>query len=280
MVSFKRSESFYLREGWLSKGLHAIHENPKINVFSKENGIRLLGIGSNMVSGLRYWMKAAKLLDLKGKETEFGRLVFEKDPYVESYFTLFLIHYSFATNYDDCPYFYYVFTQGEKSFTKDTLINDLSQYVMKRDAKDSLPLKAVEDDFFTFEKTYINKNDETNPEDNLYCPLTRLKLLREERDHYFKQQPSFSDLSPLVVFYAIENSIDPFTQVMIDDYLHAEGNAANIFCLSRVRFNQYLDQLQNRKLVTVTRTAGLNVFRYEKKLSLPELFDKEFAKNV
>ena len=48
-LKFKKNESFYIRDGWIEKALNAINENPEINIFSKNNGMKVLGIGSNMV---------------------------------------------------------------------------------------------------------------------------------------------------------------------------------------------------------------------------------------
>ena len=42
----KGHESFTLREGWLTKGLNAVHENPR--VFSESSGADALGVGTNM----------------------------------------------------------------------------------------------------------------------------------------------------------------------------------------------------------------------------------------
>lgn len=52
-IKFKKNESFYIRDGWFDKALNTIAENQENNIFAKNNGIRMLGIGANMVKGLR-----------------------------------------------------------------------------------------------------------------------------------------------------------------------------------------------------------------------------------
>ena len=60
-LKFKRNESFYIRDGWFQKAIHSIH-NSQENVFSGTRGVDELGIGSNMVKGLKYWLTASGIL--------------------------------------------------------------------------------------------------------------------------------------------------------------------------------------------------------------------------
>ena len=59
-VKMKRHESFSIREGWLSKGLLSLKDNK--NVFTGQEATDLLGIGTNMVKSLKYWMLATGLI--------------------------------------------------------------------------------------------------------------------------------------------------------------------------------------------------------------------------
>ena len=73
----KGHESFYLREGWLTKGLRAVTEDPQ--VFFKNSGADALGVGTNMAKSIRYWMKTAGLiqenLKIGAELTEIGKLI-------------------------------------------------------------------------------------------------------------------------------------------------------------------------------------------------------------
>ena len=55
----KGNESFPIREGWLSKGMFAITENPYI--FSDMNAMDRLGVGSKMVKSIKYWLLVSRL---------------------------------------------------------------------------------------------------------------------------------------------------------------------------------------------------------------------------
>ena len=91
--SFKRNESFYIRDGWFGKAIQTISET-STNIFYKNDGIIYLGIGANMVKGLKYWLTAADIIEGKDNHLSlFGKLIYTYDPYLDSQFTWFLIHY-------------------------------------------------------------------------------------------------------------------------------------------------------------------------------------------
>ena len=60
-IKMKRHESFSIREGWLVKGIKAFVENNK--VFSASDATDILGIGTNMVKSLKYWLLATTLIE-------------------------------------------------------------------------------------------------------------------------------------------------------------------------------------------------------------------------
>ena len=60
-MKFRAHDTFFIRKGWLSKGMERIVEKPDLFVDKAENPMDILGIGSNMVKALRYWMQTVGL---------------------------------------------------------------------------------------------------------------------------------------------------------------------------------------------------------------------------
>ena len=58
--SFSGHESFYCKSLWLKKGYDFVSEN---NDFNSSDAVVELGVGKNMVSSIRYWLRAFGLLD-------------------------------------------------------------------------------------------------------------------------------------------------------------------------------------------------------------------------
>ena len=78
-IKIKAHESFYIREGWLRKGLTAVEEDGTI--FSNAiNAIDTLGVGSNMMKSIKYWLRVTGLTEEERAEggkrvqvpTDFG----------------------------------------------------------------------------------------------------------------------------------------------------------------------------------------------------------------
>ncbi|MDY6376107.1 MAG: DUF4007 family protein, partial [Succinivibrionaceae bacterium] len=105
-TKFRAHETFYIRKGWLSKGMRYVSRKPNVFTDKNDNPIDVLGIGSNMVKSLRYWLQAVGLTQENsgGRRdqhlTDFGTMVFEHDPYTEELGTLYLLQYKLASDPD------------------------------------------------------------------------------------------------------------------------------------------------------------------------------------
>ena len=88
-MKFRAHDTFYIRKGWLSKGMKCVVADENVFTSKTDNPMDVLGLGANMVKALRYWMQAVGLTaeSTKGKRvqrlTDFGVLVFENDRYIE-----------------------------------------------------------------------------------------------------------------------------------------------------------------------------------------------------
>ena len=51
-MKFRAHDTFFIRKGWLSKGMKAVHNCPDLFVSKKENPMDVLGLGANMVKAL------------------------------------------------------------------------------------------------------------------------------------------------------------------------------------------------------------------------------------
>ena len=80
---FRAHETFFIRKGWLNKGMKNVEIDPYVFMGANENPMDRLGIGSNMVKSLRYWLQAVGLTceppsGRKFQEfTDFGKIVYE-----------------------------------------------------------------------------------------------------------------------------------------------------------------------------------------------------------
>lgn len=273
---FKKNESFYIRDGWFEKALNTI-ENSEENVFSKNNGTRMLGIGTNMAKSLKYWLQASNIIKTSSTKTEltdFGKIIFEYDRYFESDFTWYLIHYNLCTNKYDCPIFYHFFNSSIKKMKKQDLFNYLDNK-FKEEGND-VKEDYIDDDLSVFLKSYINDEIITNPEDNYICPLSNLKLIKKNNGSIEREKPSYNKLSLLLIYHCISKMYE-FNSFNIEDSIYEEKSPCMIFNLDKNTYLQYLDELQRGGLLTINKTAGLNTVYFEKKINLSQLFEMNFG---
>ena len=276
-LKLKRHESFSIREGWLAKGIKNVKEYG--NVFALQNATDILGIGTNMVKSLKYWMTATKLIEEKNREimlSDFGSIINEYDPYLEDIFSWWLIHTNMITNVDDA-YIYNLFFNkcNIKTFTKRELYEKL--YALLTNEKLTFNENILQDEVNMIIKTYTIDEKIDNPENNFICPLSELNLLKKvDRDTYEKNRPEIRNLPFWVVYYIICLLLDDRDNISIDELLKEENSPAKLLNMDKNLINEYLDEMKKNDLIIINRTAGLNMVYLKKKLSLNEIAEEYF----
>jgi len=182
-ASFGRHETFPLRYSWLTKGFHSLLEDPK--VFEAEDATVRLGVGKNMVSAIRYWLQATKLVEKRNRgfeSTPVGLAVFDYDgydPYLEDEATIWLVHWLLATNCDQATAWYWFFNCFHKpEFTGQEVSSALMEFT-KRELKGRFAATTVKNDAAILLRMYVQSkgNTRTPLEDALDSPLSMLKLI-------------------------------------------------------------------------------------------------------
>lgn len=262
IYKLKGHEKFPLREGWMNKGVAAaINYGPRI--FLEQNGADVLGVGSNMVKSIRYWMQACGLLERNGNKEEtsnFAKIINEKDPYFEDIFSLWLLHSNLAKNRDWATVWYMFFNKFEAyEFTKVDLQKQMKLELFKFVGQ-QVTESSVNDDIDVLLNMYSKgniKNDD--PEDKMICPLSSLGLIRREGETYYKIQPDLRKIDNLLIMYELSCMFEKEKSLSIDRIATGERSLGAIYHLSRVSVNRYLDNLEAFGCIRVDRTAGLDV---------------------
>lgn len=288
----KAHESFYIREGWLSKGLRNVDKDCR--VFISEEATDILGIGVSMVKSLRYWLQASGLtkeVKVEGNKREqsltpeLGGIIFKNDPYFEDIFSLWLVHYMLVTNMDNCTSWYLFFNEiNSNEFTKEELRNEMMYALNRFINNNTFSESSLFDDCDCIIKTYIDdKKENKNPEDNNSSPLSELGLLAKTTLSHGKEvlqkiKPSMDKLDKLVVLYIILDNLNGAESISIENILTDKCNAGKVLNLDRNLLNEYLDLLKNAGYIGINRTAGLNQV-YPKKFSKQDIL-KEYYEQL
>ena len=267
----KGNESFNIREGWLSKGIGAIREDP--TVFTQPTAMDTLGVGSKMVKSIRFWMQTTGLTEeIKGSgkrqqrlTEDFGAIIAEKDPYFEDISTLWLLHSKVISNLELCTAWYLFFNQiNAVEFSREDMVDLLSFEMDKLVGSGNYSAKSLSDDASSIIRMYAKEDSRSrDPEENLGSPFAELGLIQksEAKRRYFKKvQPIPSSLDKLVVMYILLGTIEPGQNgISVDDLLYKPGSVGRALSMGRSLLYEYLDRLRNAKLLTLNRTAGLDM---------------------
>lgn len=91
-----------MRFCWLTKGFAELYSDPSL-VSNIDRATLALGVGKNMVVSIRYWLRAARMIEESNSNpTELGGFLLNpsqgKDPFLEDEGTLWLLHWLIASN--------------------------------------------------------------------------------------------------------------------------------------------------------------------------------------
>ena len=218
-MRFGGHQTFYLREGWLHKGLNLLITQPER--FDDDLVFDHLGVGKNMAISIVYWLEAMGLAEKKPNKkdsrnkrlepTPLGQLVYEKDKYFTQEETWWIMHINLLSNRESAETWHWFFNnlgtdrflreQGLKRFTK-YIDEDLhgrkpTQKTRERDLGCLLSSYAVELPFSV-----------SDPEEDIWCPLRDLDLvvLYKSTGHYALQRRR-RDIQPLLLMYSLEKCL-------------------------------------------------------------------------
>lgn len=285
-MKFKAHQSFFIRKGWLSKGLHAVSSPDKRAIFMPSNS-RLamdeLGLGSNQVVALRYWLQVTDLIECARDKrnghvvTDLGRLILDEDPYMEEAGTLWALHCNLASSREEAAAWYFFFNEFSMGvFKKDDFTRALERYVFTFNDKKEVALTSLDADFSCILSTYIpherTSRKAISPESVIDCPLGELGLLDVESraDKTYRKIPANPrTLPPLLVLYAIcsmrehlqNDGVDLSDEMRMETLLDGPYSPGRIFTLDSIGLLDKLYELENDGYLRINRTAGLDVVR-------------------
>jgi len=290
-LKYRAHETFFIRKGWLSKGMRYVVNKPNVFTDKEENPMDVLGIGSNMVKSLRYWLQAVGLTSepKSGKRdqslTELGRIIFEHDPYTEELGTLYLLHYKLVSDEEMAPSWYYFFNRfGLQDFTKDEFVTQIQNELKMRG--ESVAIRSLTDDFSCIVNTYVPKYKsdpgKVSPENNITCPFGELGLidiLGKEHGNviYKKSIPAPRSFNPWIIMAVIYDQCSGRTEVPLNELLNAERNIGKVFNLDSICMLELLHEAEKIGEIKIIRTAGLDVVRINNSRTFEECAAEYYA---
>lgn len=285
--SFARHETFYLRDGWLYKGLSALQIDGA--ALNQQDAHHKLGLGTNMLRSLVYWLRAANLVQPNRalgnpkrtlELTPLAELVLAEDKYFEDTRTLWLLHTELCNNRELATFFYWVFNEcPQREFTEQRLARGAACYVDENGGKQVAETSLLKD-ARCFVHTYAasDEHSRTHDYDTIECPLASLGLVRKGAlpGYYRLNVGSHRGLSSRLFLYALYRFRDlsrPGELVLsLDDIKWAPHSPGRIFCLDMHSIVECIEEIQHSTShLRFTRTADLNMVSLESSTQTEDL---------
>ncbi len=274
-MKFRAHDTFYIRKGWINKCMKYVKSKPDLFVDKNENPMDVLGIGSNMVKALRYWLQAVGLTvePTSGKRiqtfTELGNSIYENDRYIEEMGTLHLLQYELAKNKEDATAWYFFFNEFNMSeFSRDDFVGSLQSYIALDSESPEVAIRSLNDDFACIMNTYVPRYktspNRVSPENNIDCPFGELNLVDvsgKSKKLYKKTTPSASSFNPWVVLSIIAEQANGRNEIGLNELLTAPCNIGKTFNLDAITMLDILYQVEKTGELKIIRNAGLDIIR-------------------
>jgi len=283
--TFSGHDSFQCRQLWLKKGYDYVLEGKN---FNDEDAVVQLGVGKNMVSSIRFWLKAFNIIDNKDIPTEFGKRLFDEengyDPFLEDEASLWLLHYQLVKN-DFASIYSIIFNEFRKEklfFNKGTFVN----YV-KRIGESNPVLNfnenTVAKDFIVFSNLYKSDPDSKDVEDSFSGILSEIELLKTtgkgKEEQFYIENTERDNLPESVVLYIILDNPNYGNSISLNSLEFDLNSPGSIFALNRSGLmNKISDLVGDFKDITFTDQAGIKELQFKNKVDAYTILDKYYGK--
>ena len=273
--SFSGHESFLCKSLWLKKGYDFIFDNHK---FSDSNCVVQLGVGKNMVSSIKYWMRAFYLID-DVQLTDYAKYIFDqhqgKDPFAEDVNTLWILHFLLVTTNVASIYrlIFLDFQREKRDFDKDQILLFIKRKCSVPEQKNVFNENTVKKDIRVFLQNYLSPANPKSLEEYTGL-LISLGLIRENDGVYTFCETSRDSIDPLIIYFAlIAYSLEDLT-ISFDKL----QELSLLFCIPITEFLLMVRDLSNKypQEIVYTDNSGIRNVQFLKKLNAFDILNKYY----
>lgn len=282
--SFSGHESFACKSLWLKKGYDFVVQERDFNA---PDAVIHLGVGKNMVSSIRYWLKVCDIYD-NGKITPLGHYLFDdqngKDPYLEDLATLWLLHFNLVFNAQASLYqiFFCEFQRKRVRFTKEQLVSHIKYKLIDEGLKNAYNENTVKKDIDVLIHNYALPRKPQSNEDfsALFIDLDLLRINDDDKEYYFNTEGK-RKVPAQIFFYALTKlkEKEGDNTLSYDDIRHRIGMS---FCMTDAEIIDMLKQLSDRfsDYVAYSDEAGIRQIQFIKEIASETILNDYYEASI
>ncbi|HTE23656.1 DUF4007 family protein [Flavitalea sp.] len=281
---FSGHESFQCRQLWLKKGYDLIKSGKS---FNDEDAVVVLGVGKNMVTSIRFWMKAFDLLSADDVLTPFADKLLADDgydPYLEDEASLWLLHYQLVKRGFSSSYSI-VFNELRREKMEFTRDNYIAYIKRKSSIEKSFQAneKTLLEDFSVLSKMYLRSDAQVkDKEDNFSGLLTELDLVKSfskgREDFFLIENSERREIPDEVILFAILDTEGFDLSINLINLEQDYNGVGTVFAMNRSGILAKIESIAAKhRYIIFNDQAGVKEIQFKKKPSALSILDKYYA---
>ena len=281
---FSGHESFSCKALWLKKGYDFVVNK---NNFNNADAVIKLGVGKNMVSSIRYWLRVFGICE-NDMPTKLGDYLFNdnsgKDKYMEDLATIWILHFNLVFSKDASLYnMFFCGLQRERTqFEREQIQTYIKLKVAEAGKQNKYNVNTVKKDISVLLQNYcLPRNPQSN--EDFSSLLIELDLIRQSSDgkSYYFNVDGKRKVSKEIFLYGLLK----LKQVEGDNTIAFETiqeNVGLVFCMQDFETIEMLKKLSNeyRQYFTYSDVAGIKQIQFIRNLEIKQVLDKYYGRNI
>ncbi len=275
---FSGHETFKCKTHWLKRGYDFICEGGN---FNDEDSVVRLGVGKNMVSSIKYWMKAFGFIDEDNRITEIAEYLLNEgsgaDPYFEDMGTLWLLHFMLIDNAHATIYekTFVDYHRGRTEIDKSKLHNNIKTNCFDGIYSKQYNESTINKDINVLIHNYCSATKESVEEKNTLLLPLNLIIQGSEKDVWLFNSLHCKNIPVDIFLYAIvsrgnnSNSI-PFELLQ---------DLALIFCIDNNELVEMINKIcaQYSTDIVFSDNAGIKELQFKRKFEKFEILSTYYG---
>ena len=273
--TFSGHDSFQCRQFWLKKGYDFVCQNSN---FSNDDSVVKLGVGKNMVSSIRYWLKAFGITDTSDTLTTFAfRLLSDNgfDPYLEDDGSLWLLHYHIIKN-SHASIYSIIFNEFRREKIEFNRVSFLAFLKRKSETEKGIIYteKTLGEDFDVFRKMYLNAETDRTGDEGFSGLLSELGLVGRVEKKIEKHKEEFYTIEnyerpqiPVEIFlYTILANEQYGLSVSLNSLEQDYNSPGSVFAMNRSGIVEKIKEAESKyRWITFNDNAGIKEVQFKEK---------------
>ena len=282
--SFSGHESFPCKSLWLKKGYDFVMEG---NNFNSPEAVIGLGVGKNMVTSIRFWLRAFGIIE-NDEITWIGNYLFDeksgKDKYLEDIATLWLLHFNLVFSEEATLYnMFFCGVQRERNnFERDQVVNYVKLRMVEAGKATTFNANTVKKDVGVLLQNYaLPRKPQTNEDfSSLLIDLDLIRQSSEGKGYYFNVDGKRKVTKEIFLYGLLKLKEQEGDNTIPFDTI--QEKVGLVFCMQDYETIEMLKHLSNdySQYFAYSDVAGIKQVQFTNELTIKQVLDDYYGKNV